>query len=124
MKDYRKKILNTLQYQLELCENYLYEKARLNPEFVEAVGMPEKDLPLHINDGGLTGEMVQARLKGEEVDTPIWQTKAMYDLEFSYENYKAVGFNDGVLSLINRVALDLGDSAMAERALIAQYSAD
>jgi 2-hydroxy-3-keto-5-methylthiopentenyl-1-phosphate phosphatase len=124
MKDYRKKILDTLQYQLELCERFLYEKARLNPQFRETVEMLEKDLPLHINDTGLMGEMVQARLKGEKVDTAEYQTKAMYDLEFSVEDYKAVGFNDGALSVINRVALDLGDSAMAERALAAQYSAD
>jgi hypothetical protein len=120
----RKKILGTLRYQLELCENFLYEKARLNQQFREAVEMPDKDLPLHVNDEGLMGEMIQARLKGEKVDTAKWQTKAMYDLEFSCDDYKAAGYNDGALSIINRVALDLGDHAMAERALAAQYSVD
>ena len=119
-----KKILETLQYQLELCENFLYEKARLNHQFREAVEMPKKDLPLHVNDDGLMGEMIQARLKGEKVDTAKWQTKAVYDLEFSYDDYKAVGYNDGALSIIYRVALDLGDKAMAQRALAAQYSVD
>ena len=119
-----KKILETLQYQLELCENFLYEKARLNHQFRESVEMPKKDLPLHVNDDGLMGEMIQARLKGEKVDTAKWQTKAVYDLEFSYDDYKAVGYNDGALSIIYRVALDLGDKAMAQRALAAQYSVD
>ena len=119
----RKKLITLLSQHLHYCESYLEEKTKTkSDDFNRAFEMKEEDLPLHIHDAGLTGEFVAARLKGENIDTPKWHIRALWDVEFSVEEYRALGNNDGQLAMLNVVFSEIGETKLAERAIQAQYS--
>lgn len=117
-------LIDELINQLNICEGYLAEKAHTNQAYNDVLGMSEKELPLHINDVGLVGELVSARLKGESIDTPEWHCRAMYDLEFSMEEYKNIGTNDGALGILSLVFSRIDRDDLAKRATAAMYNAD
>ena len=116
-----KKILTE---ELDYCESFLCEKTRKNPTYQKLLDMPIEELPKHINDESPYDEMARARLKGEDINTPLWHCRALNDVEFTYEDYRHIGMNDGVLSFIWKIANKLHDKKMCQRAMTAQYSDD
>lgn len=122
MCDTCKAIHKEVLEQLDYCKNYLrslcHEKSS---EFNEALDMDEKELPKHINDSGLIGEMVKERLAGEDIDVPKHHIRALCDVEMDYETYRDLGKNDGALEIISVVLNKLGDEEHAQEASNCQY---
>jgi hypothetical protein len=119
----RAALVRYLTEELESCENFLMEKAHAKSRVLnEVLEIPADDLPTHINSGGLKEELVNERLKGNDIDTPLWHTRVLYDEEFDYEDYKALGVNDGELRVIGRVFQMLGKEELETRAANAMYT--
>jgi len=117
------RLVKLLVQQLELCENFIEEKAKTkSAEFARIFAVPDDQLPLHVNDDGLSGELVKARLAGEDIDIPKWHIQALYDVTFDFEEYKAFGYNDGELNLISMMLSELGEDDLSARAELAKYS--
>lgn len=118
-----KELLGRLQTELDSCENFLAEKARAkSQDFNAAVTMPKDELPLHMSEPGLLKEMVAARIRNEDIDTPSWHVRALYDETFDFEEYKALGENDGELRILEMVFSTFGEKELADRASDAMYT--
>jgi hypothetical protein len=124
MKDAQKKRLVTmLKDELGNCEEYLAEKAYAkSAEYVKVLEASVEELGLMVNETGLTLEMVKARLRGEDIRTPEWHIQALSNETFSYEEYKALGDNDGTLRMIGHSLKILGYHKCASRAYDAIYN--
>ena len=116
-------LLKVLKDELENCEHYLKEKAHTrSPEFKKVVEYRQDQLPLLVNEGGLVEELAKARMRGEKIDTPLWHIKALYDVIFDFEDYKALGDNDGELRVLGIVFRELGEKKLSDRASDAMYT--
>jgi hypothetical protein len=126
----RADLVKLLTDELESCEAFLKTTAHdKSSEFDDThtesvIAATPEQLGLMVNTEGLTLELVKARLKGEDIDTPQWHIKSLYDIEFDYDDYKALGDNDGRLRMLDLVLSHLGEEALAKRAVAAMYNTD
>jgi hypothetical protein len=119
----RERLVNLLTNELELCENFLHEKAHAKSKVLnEVIAIPTEDLPMHINSSGMKQDLVKERLKGNDIDTPLWHTKVLYDESFDFEEYKALGDNDGELRVLGMIFRELGEDELETRAANAMYT--
>ena len=119
------KLIKHLIGILEFNEGYLQEKAKKKSEvFTHVLAMDETELRNHVAGEGLTQELALARLKGENIDTMTWWHKALWDVEFNTDEIRAIGFNDGQLSVLREVFEGLGRKDLSKRAYMAIYNED
>ena len=75
------RLIRMLKDELENGVEYLAETAYAkNTEYVKVLEASLEDLGLMVNETGLTGDMVTARLRGEDIRTPectsrLYQTR-------------------------------------------------
>lgn len=119
----RKRLVAMLMNSLEICEYFLKDKAHImSKDFMFVLELPEEDLPLHVHDNGFLGELVKERLAKRDCDIPVWHVKVLYDVAFNYEDYRALGNNDGELRIIAEVLKELGEDELSNRASDAMYT--
>jgi hypothetical protein len=53
---------------------------------------------------------------------PEWHVKCLYDVTFDFEEYKALGDNDGTLRMIARTLEMIGYDKLSPRAWAAMYT--
>jgi hypothetical protein len=78
--------------------------------------IPFEELPLYISDTvELKREMVLARLRKEDIKkNPEFVLQSLWDIEFDFDDYKGIGFNDGELETLKMVFNELEDEAHAK----------
>ena len=121
----KKKLVAWLKDELENCEEYLAEKAYAkSADYVTVLEASLPDLGLMINETGLKGDMMKARMRGEDIRTPGWHIQALSDEAFNFEEYKALGKNDGTLRTIGHILDMIGQKKLSLRAYAAMYNGD
>lgn len=121
----KKKLIAFLKGEMETCEDILKDLAHSKSATLKrALEMPREDWALHVNDQTLLGRLVQARLKGEDIDVPQWHCECLYDEEFDFSEYKHLGYNDGVLHTVSLLLTEMGEMELAGRAAAAIYVND
>jgi hypothetical protein len=112
-----------LKDELDNCVEYLAETAYTkSTEYVKVLEASLEDLGLMVNETGLTGDMVTARLRGEDIRTPEWHIRALYNETFKCDEYKALGDNDGTLRMIGHSLKILGFHKLSSKAYGAIYN--
>jgi hypothetical protein len=124
MKDAKtKRLIQMLKDELENCVEYLAETAYAkSTEYVKVLEASIEDLGLMVNETGLTGDMVKARLRGEDIRTPEWHIQALSNETFDPSEYKALGDNDGTLRMIGHSLKILGYNNLSSKAYSAIYN--
>jgi len=120
-------VLHQLREVLDNCEDFLRRQAHTrNQSFLRILACCKENLPAMLLDILTDKEIVliEARLKGINIDTPQYHIQALWDVAFDYEDYKAIGYNDGQLSIVSLIASTLGDKELSERASNAMYNQD
>ena len=120
-------VLHQLREVLDNCEDFLRRQAHTrNQSFLRILACRKENLPAMLLDILTDKEIVliEARLKGINIDTPQYHIQALWDVAFDYDGYKAIGYNDGQLSIVSLIASTLGDSELSERASNAMYNQD
>jgi hypothetical protein len=120
------KMLQTIKMDSRFC---IADKIRNNSDYKSLMDITDRDLPLHINDYDPETPqhfIISCRLSGED---PIEKNlskciELLYDQEFSYEDYKNIGYNDGQASAVCRVFEALGMNEDAKQAIDATYNFD
>ena len=108
---------------VENIEDYMHGLAHnQTDELTAALGIPDKDLALHVNDTGIALEVVKRRLKGEPADVPALWLQTLYDLELDYDIMSQINVNDGELAIAIRVYDKLGKIKQLARAQALVYS--
>jgi len=117
------RLIRMLKDELENGVEYLAETAYAkNTEYVKVLEASLEDLGLMVNETGLTGDMVTARLRGEDIRTPEWHIQALSNETFDPSEYKALGDNDGTLRMIGHSLKILGFHKLANKAYSAIYN--
>jgi len=118
-----KRLIRMLKDELDNCVEYLAETAYAkSTEYVKVLEASMEDLGLMVNETGLTLEMVKARLSGEDIRTPEWHIRALSEVVFRTNEYKALGENDGELRMIGHSLKILGFHKLASKAYGAIYN--
>lgn len=117
------RLVQMLKDELYNSLEYLAEKAYAkSTEYVKVLEASMEELGLMVNETGLTGDMVKARLRGEDIRTPEWHIQALCNETFDYEEYKALGDNDGTLRMIGHSLKILGFHKLSSKAYGAIYN--
>jgi hypothetical protein len=120
------KILQTMKMDSRFC---ISDKIRNNPDYKELMAINKRDLPKNINNHDPDSPhhfIISCRLSGED---PIEKNlskciELLYNQEFSYEDYKNIGYNDGQASAVSRVFEAIGMNEDARQAIDATYNFD
>lgn len=101
-----------------------------NTELFKDIGSIEEiDLPKHINDypvGSPGHHIITCRLSGEdpfEKDLSLCM-QILWDVEFDYEDYQNIGYNDGQATTLSILFNALGMKTEATQAMEATYNSD
>jgi len=97
------------------------------PEYEILMKKPLEELPLLINDypeGSPLHHVLKCRLasKDPEQEDLGLMIELLYDKEFSYEDYRNIGHNDGIVCLLAKLFDTLGDRENAQRAREVLYT--
>lgn len=98
--------------RLEGCKDFLVELAiNYETDLKKVLDIPFDQLPMHIEDkNDLKREMVLARLRKEDLkENSKFVLQSLWDAEFDSDDYKNIGYNDGVLSVLGLIFTHLGD---------------
>ena len=118
-------LLKEAKDRLDSCIIFLADTARDRDTTIKKVSeIPFNDLPQYINDeDDLTKEMVLARLRREDLRlNSQFVLQSLWDCEFSVEDYKSIGENDGELNVLAMVFRELGDEANSKKCFEWVYS--
>lgn len=112
--------------QIKECLDYVVEMAALRDADLRAVKRAdEKDLPKFINvKSEAAQEMLKLRLNKEPYRDMEPFLQVLFNATFTYEDYKHLGENDGMLHTLSSMALKLGMKEESEQAYAAVYDAD
>jgi hypothetical protein len=111
--------------RLNDCRDFLIQIVKdRTTELQEVLAIPFDDLPQHINEcDDLKREMVLARLRKEDITKSInFVIQSLSNTEFSYEDYRDIGRNDGELSVLSMIFKHLGDTPNELEALNWMYT--
>ena len=113
-----KKLLKWAEENLEGCKDFLitFAKEEETSPLEEVLKIPFNKLPLHINEkDDFKRELVLARLRKEDIlNDPKVILHILYNTEFSLEEYRAVGTNDGMLYVLEHIFKELGNKKRAK----------
>ena len=118
-------LLKEAKDRLDSCIIFLADTAMDRDTTIKKVSeIPFNDLPQYINDeDDLTKEMVLARLRREDLRlNSQFVLQSLWDCEFSVEDYKSIGENDGELNVLAMVFRELGDEANSKKCFEWVYS--
>ena len=117
-------LLKHLMDRLETCEYSLKFMCKEKSENYRKLLRTEyNDLPTLINDHDPLRTWAEERIKNKDNwETPQCHIEFLSDCEMSYDEYRALGINDGELQSIAGVYNCLGMEAEAQRALAAVYA--
>lgn len=128
IRAYNKLVMKLIAYKDEARE-YITNKIKNTPTYKEIEKLKTEDLPLHINDyDSDTTEhfFLSCRLQGED---PFQKDlsrciELLYDVEFSMEEYKNIGYNDGTAIATHYLLKEIGMNEEADQAFQATYAFD
>jgi hypothetical protein len=97
------------------------------PEYETLMNKPIEELPLLINDypdGSPMHHVIKCRLAGKDPEQEDLgrMIELLYDEEFSYDDYKNIGHNDGIVCLLADLFDTLGDKENAQLACEVLYT--
>lgn len=122
-KNFRASLVKKMRDIVVSCENWIEEKCvAKSAVYKKVIAIPAKYLPMHLNEDGLTMELVKARLEGKDIATTEWQTRCLWDEEFNIDEYKLLGENDGELRVAQEILSMLGEEKWVSRAADAMYT--
>jgi hypothetical protein len=113
--------------RLDSCINFLAETAMDRDTAIKKVSeIPFDNLPQHVDDDNdLEKEMVLARLRKEDLRcNSNFVLQSLWDTEFSIDDYKSIGENDGELHVLSMIFKELGDEANSKKCYEWIYSND
>lgn len=111
-------LLKEAKASLNECIEFLTEIALDKDTAIKKIiDIPFNDLPQHINEeNDLKREMVLARLRKENLCyNSQFVLQSLWDCGFGFEDYKAIGRNDGELNILGKVFKELGDEVTAKK---------
>lgn len=95
--------------------------------YKDLMGIPVDEIPLHINQYSQDSYqyfILTCRLKGKnplEVDITRC-IELLWDCEFSVDDYKEIGYNDGMIDTLNLLLRILGDEKAAQETMLLKYN--
>jgi hypothetical protein len=128
IRAYNKLVMKLISYKDEARE-YITNKIKKSQAYEEIGAIKTEDLPLHINDyDSDTTEhfLLSCRLQGEDPfkkDLPRC-VELLYNEEFSTEEYKEIGYNDGTAVTTHYLLREIGMDDAADQAFEATYAFD
>lgn len=123
----RNTLLAKMNSRLDSCKAYMVEKATSKTELEDVLSIPFENLATRISgENGNIASIIKARIEGrsrEEIENdPDLILPLLWDTEFSMDEYKQIGMNDGELHTISDVFSTLGEDKKAKEAYSWIYS--
>lgn len=112
------KIEATLDGYVGSTQDALRSYSSRDGDVEEALACPLKELPLFINKPGeVLQDIVKRRLAGKRVKlTPSECIQVMSNIEFDYDDYRNIGWNDGTMILACDIYKVLGKDKKSVKA--------
>lgn len=115
-------LLNDVRFNAE-------DRIRNSQVYQEIAAIEDIDLPKHINDyytGSPGHHIISCRLSGEdpfEKDLSLCM-QILWDVEFDYEDYQNIGYNDGQATTLSIMFNAIGMKEKVTQAMEATYNSD
>jgi hypothetical protein len=122
IKEKSLELLNEVRFNAE-------NRIRNTEEYQKIAAIKDIDLPKHINDypvGSPKHHIISCRLSGEDsFDKNLSLCmQLLWDVEFNYEDYQNIGYNDGQAVTLSIIFNALGMKEEATQVMEATYKSD
>lgn len=118
IQDPKAELCEKLSEMVDGCQDFVCEKAHACAEFVDLLEAPQKKLPPLAAHAGWQGLVAKSRLSGGDGDLPEAWVGILQEVPVdSIEEACAFAENNGQLKAVSAIAKELGDEALAKRAM-------
>jgi len=126
-KDKLQTITDKLLSEVESVRDFIKEMIKKQHAYQEVITIPIEEIPLKINNwyqDSAQYKIIKSILEGKD---PLEENLTdcipiLWDCEFSYDEYRNIGINDGVAATVASLLETLGRSEDANRAREIIYS--
>jgi hypothetical protein len=128
IKAYHKMVKELLRLKNDVRENVRHRVSETET-FKDIQALPENDLPMHLRDYSEDSPayfILKCRMeKVDPFETDFSKcVEVLYDVSFSMESYRNIGYNDGLASVTSMLLNIAGLSDEASQVLEGTYSFD